>query len=314
MSTMVSRPHLARSLISRRRLNGSITYSNAASSSSGRRWNSSGGVRGGIYSGKELSSVYQQLRPAYDEKWTDQVLHGMGETNEASVLDVGAGSLQGSLALAPRVARVVAVDRNAEMLLSSGDEARPDNVEVRVGSAEALPFPEGAADGDEEEQQCVDLVLAAQCFHWFDRRKFIAELQRVLRPGGRFVATVYGPAMLFDDERATAVARELWERTRDAEPWSAEMVSHYADVKLDPETFCERRVFKRELERRLSFRGVMQFISTWALLNSHIVATGEDKEAILEEVEGQLAEILGADATDVRVRWPSSIITWKKIK
>ena len=181
----------------------------------GRRWNSSGGVRSSA--GQGTISVYQQLRPAYDEEWADQVLHGMGETNEASVLDVGAGSLYGS-SRSLRVARVVAVDRNAEMLPSSGDEARPDNVEVRVGSAEALPFPEGAADGDEEEQQCVDLVLAAQCFHWFDRRKFIAELQRVLRPGGRFVATVYGPAMLFDDERATAVARELWERTRTPSP------------------------------------------------------------------------------------------------
>ena len=205
----------------------------------------------------------------------------------------------------------VSIDYRGE-IRSAEKNAPPPGLDLVVDPHEARDAD--AADGDEEEQQCVDLVLAAQCFHWFDRRKFIAELQRVLRPGGRFVATVYGPAMLFDDERATAVARELWERTRDAEPWSAEMVSHYADVKLDPETFCERRVFKRELERRLSFRGVMQFISTWALLNSHIVATGEDKEAILEEVEGQLAEILGADATDVRVRWPSSIITWKKIK
>ena len=46
-------------------------------------------------------------------------------------------------------------------------------------------------------------------------------------------------------------------------------------------------------------------------LNSHIVATGEDKEAILEEVEGQLAEILGADDRRARAM-PSSIITGRR--
>ncbi len=47
-------------------------------------------------------------------------------------------------------------------------------VEVACGRAESIPL--AAA--------CVDIVTAGQAFHWFDRPRALAEMQRVLRPGG----------------------------------------------------------------------------------------------------------------------------------
>jgi SAM-dependent methyltransferase len=45
---------------------------------------------------------------------------------------------------------------------------------VLPGSAEAVPLPDDS----------VDVVVAGQAFHWFDRGAALAEITRVLRPGG----------------------------------------------------------------------------------------------------------------------------------
>ena len=76
----------------------------------------------------------------------------------------------------------------------------------------------------------------------------------------------------------------------------------------------ERRDFSLELERRLTLPKVINFISTWALLNSFCVKTGESKEAILGDTEEKLSEIFDtSDGTEIRVRWRSSVVTWTKV-
>jgi len=49
-----------------------------------------------------------------------------------------------------------------------------EGVEILAGTAEALPLPSGSAD----------VVTAAQAFHWFRTDEALAEMHRVLRPGG----------------------------------------------------------------------------------------------------------------------------------
>ncbi len=100
----------------------------------------------------------------------------------ARVLDVGCGS--GALArlaakrLGPK-ARIDAVDLNAFMLAEARDLARidglADQIAFATGSAEALPYRDATFDG------AYSVTVLEEC----DADRAIAELKRVVKPGGR---------------------------------------------------------------------------------------------------------------------------------
>ena len=89
------------------------------------------------------------------------------------VLDLGAGTGKLTTRLVERGLTVIAVDPIAEML-EMLRTALPDTPAL-LGSAEQIPLPDNA----------VDAVLVAQAWHWFDQERAVAEIARVLRPGGR---------------------------------------------------------------------------------------------------------------------------------
>ena len=91
--------------------------------------------------------------------------------------DLGCGTGQVSAALAPFVARVVAVDRSGDMLQTARRRLRDlPNVEVRRGELEALPIADAELDA---------AALLLVLHHLPDPAAALAETARVLRPGGR---------------------------------------------------------------------------------------------------------------------------------
>ncbi|NNF63546.1 MAG: class I SAM-dependent methyltransferase [Acidimicrobiia bacterium] len=96
-----------------------------------------------------------------------------------AVLDIGCGPGAAVRNAAPHVTRAVGVDRSEAMI----DIARRrsdgiDNVELMVGGAELLPFPDAS----------FDRVWTIHAFHhWDEQDKGMAEALRVLRPDGRFM-------------------------------------------------------------------------------------------------------------------------------
>jgi ArsR family transcriptional regulator len=93
--------------------------------------------------------------------------------------DLGCGTGQVALALAPFVHRVIAVDRSRAMLRAARQRlGAAKNVEVRSGELEALPIDDATLDA-----AVISLVL----HHAPDPTAVLTEAARVLCPGGRLL-------------------------------------------------------------------------------------------------------------------------------
>jgi len=119
------------------------------------------------------ASAYERGRPSYPPDAVDWLLSTGAGQPVRDVLDLGAGTGKLTSRLVERGLRVVAVDPITEML-DVLRESLPDTPAL-LGSAEQIPL----------EDDSVDAVLVAQAWHWFDPERAIAEVVRVLRPGGR---------------------------------------------------------------------------------------------------------------------------------
>jgi SAM-dependent methyltransferase len=105
------------------------------------------------------------------------VFDAVAEVRPKSVLDVGCG--EGELAermTRELAAEVIAIDQSERMV----ELARERDVDARVGDVQDLPFPD-----------CVfDVAVAAwMLYHAPELDGALGELARVLKPGGRLVAT-----------------------------------------------------------------------------------------------------------------------------
>jgi SAM-dependent methyltransferase len=135
------------------------------------------------------------------------------------VLDVATGTGNTALALAPQVFRVIGLDVASGMLDQARARAQAekiDNAEFVSGSAEEIPFPDGE----------FSLVVSRHAPHHFHRLdKFLGEVRRVLKPGGRFVvADQISPSA----EVADWVDR--WERTRDPSHFRQRTVAEWREM------------------------------------------------------------------------------------
>ena len=94
-----------------------------------------------------------------------------------TVGDLGTGTGGLAVLLAPFVEKVVGVDRSPEMLKAARDRvADSPRVELRRGELEDLPISDGA----------LDLAVASLVLHYVvDPPRVLAEVHRILRPGGR---------------------------------------------------------------------------------------------------------------------------------
>lgn len=108
-----------------------------------------------------------------------------------TVIDVGCGAGRHSYEAYRRGADVIAFDQNAEELAEvdtmlqamgqAGEAPKSAKAQVVVGDALALPYPDGT----------FDCVIASEILeHIPDDKAVIAELVRVLRPGGSIAVTV----------------------------------------------------------------------------------------------------------------------------
>lgn len=122
--------------------------------------------------------VYSTARPDYPDEMFKHLLDNGIIKKGSIVSDIGAGTGIFSMHLAQFVSKIYAVEPNADMRnRAEGEYARLSNIESINASAEETGLNDGS----------VDIVTAAQAFHWFDKAKFKAECKRILKPHGKVI-------------------------------------------------------------------------------------------------------------------------------
>jgi SAM-dependent methyltransferase len=147
---------------------------------------------------------YETARPSYPPDAVDWLRDVLRLDKANRVCDLAAGTGKLTRLLAPSLAGLFAIEPVAGMRATFG--ALLPDVPVVAGTAEALPIATGT----------LDAVTVAQAFHWFDFDAAVAELARVLRPGGR-LALVWNAR-----DRSVEWVDQVWsimDRVEKRAPW-----------------------------------------------------------------------------------------------
>jgi SAM-dependent methyltransferase len=118
------------------------------------------------------AATYEQGRPSYPADLVALLVDRLGIGPGREVLDLAAGTGKLTRLLAPTGASIRAVEPVAAMRAQLEEQC--PGVEAVEGTAEAIPADDAS----------LDVVTVAQAFHWFDAPTALAEIARVLRPGG----------------------------------------------------------------------------------------------------------------------------------
>ncbi|PPC74320.1 SAM-dependent methyltransferase [Pokkaliibacter plantistimulans] len=122
----------------------------------------------------QASATYRRGRPEYPAEVDSWLTATLGLGPSATVVDLGAGTGKFTRRLVATGAEVIAVEPVAAMRAEL-QQALPQ-VQALEGNAAAIPLPDAS----------VDVLVCAQSFHWFATEATLAEVARVLKPGGRF--------------------------------------------------------------------------------------------------------------------------------
>ncbi|HYK53663.1 MAG TPA: class I SAM-dependent methyltransferase [Candidatus Eremiobacteraceae bacterium] len=120
-----------------------------------------------------LAVEYEQYRTSYSDTLFDAILAYAGPLNDRRALDLACGTGLSTRGLVARGVAVTGIDVAANML-EVARRSGLDDATFYEARAEALPFADNA----------FALVTCGQAFHWFDGPRVLAEIERVLVPGG----------------------------------------------------------------------------------------------------------------------------------
>jgi SAM-dependent methyltransferase len=229
-----------------------------------------------------LAGVYRDFRPRYPAALFDWMAARSPATD--AVWDCACGNGQASVGLAEKFDQVYGTDASAQQI----EQATPHpRVRYSIAPAEASGLSEHA----------VDAVLVAQALHWFDFERFYDEVERVVRPGGLFVAVGYESAAIVPE--VDAIVQRLMKETLGSY-WPKEtrlLQDRYRDMPRRFEPIDMPPLF---MTTDWALDQLIGYLSSWSGVQRYRETEGQDP---LPAVQAELAKIWGEPSISKRVAW-----------
>jgi ubiquinone/menaquinone biosynthesis C-methylase UbiE len=219
-----------------------------------------------------VAELYERARPLYADEAVAWIARRLPFER---VLDLAAGTGKLTRQLVATGAEVVAVEPG-DVMRAVLERVVPE-AQALAGSAEAIPLPDAS----------VDAVTVGQAFHWFREGEALAEMHRVLRPGGGFA--LFWNTWDSGDPLLHALS-ELIDPLRPPESGDDGWKERY-DRRLFGE--LEERAFSQE--RRLTTDELAEWVAS-----TSAVATAD--RATQERVEAEVRALAGGDVVEVAIR------------
>lgn len=227
------------------------------------------------------ASTYAQFRPRYPDALFTH-LASLCSIHERA-LDIGTGNGQAAECLSQYFQEVLAIDPNEEQL----------------SKAKAYPrvrYQKASAEETGQAEASFDLITVAQAAHWFDLKKFYAEVERIARPGAILALWCY-PLPSVNPEIDT-------------------IVNYLYEGIVGPYWFKERRFIDEEyktlffpfeniampeffIDAKFGIRDMLGYLGTWSAVQHYQKAQGKDP---LDLVRDDLCEAWGAEIR--ALDWP----------
>ena len=245
-----------------------------------------------MFEGSQHARLYAQFRPDPPAPLLERVLEFVRRSAPLQrAVDVGCGTGQNSRLLAAHFDSVLATDISPSQVAEAAAAGSCDNISYQAAPAEQIPAPDGS----------VHLITASVCFHFFDRAAFLAEVDRVLAPGGVVAAYSYQlPYACLADGAVwtefTSVLREASDvhlssywvlPTRDAKGGAREAMAMipYPDKVWDETSFFT--------ERPLSVEYVLGEMASWSAFQNMVTSRGAaEGDELLRRTGGRLRAVV----------------------
>lgn len=237
----------------------------------------------------DQSDKYKKYRPGYPQALIKNLVERIPERKLA--WDAGCGNGQLALLLKPHFEQVVGSDPSVSQL---AEAPKIEGIDWRLEPAEVSSL---------ETQSC-DLVSIAQALHWVNHEAFFAEVNRVLKPGGHFLALGYGlnrigtcENSIADDAALSLLLNEImsnfyynivgpfWE------PERAIIDKRYETLNFP---FEAQKFEPGEMIIEWNLNDYLGYLGTWSAVKSYQKEVGENP---IEDLAGQLSSLWQANQT-----------------
>ncbi len=180
---------------------------------------------------------YLKYRPGYPTEMMVFFRNELGLTKASVIADIGSGTGLSSKPFLENGNVVYGVEPNEGMRLAA---------ERSLNGFDNFKSIEGASDHTTIKDGSVDLVIAAQAFHWFEPESTHCEFKRILKPGG-YVVLIWNErqldttSFLIEYERLLLKFANDYEKVRH-ENIDEEKLAAFFQTRFDRQTFANQQI------------------------------------------------------------------------